>query len=87
MKHFSENYRFRRKSGNDTYSSGWEGHVICVIMTHCVRKSICDTSFKNQLKIYYAIDFHKNSRVIEADFRRKNKNHLRIFKGHFGQIV
>ena len=24
---------------------GGGGHVICIIMTHCVRKSICDNTF------------------------------------------
>ena len=46
LKHFLENYVFCRKSGNDTCSRRWargEGHVVCVIMTHCVQKSICDS--------------------------------------------
>ena len=27
---------FYKKSGNDAYGRGWVGHVICVIMTHCL---------------------------------------------------
>ena len=38
------NYRFCQKSGNDANSKGREGHVFCVIMMQCVRKSICDSS-------------------------------------------
>ena len=26
---------------------GWEGHAICVIMTHCVQKSTCDSTSKS----------------------------------------
>ena len=45
LKHFLENYRFCRKSGNYAYSRWWGmGHVISVILTHCVRKLICDSS-------------------------------------------
>ena len=44
LKHFLENYVFCRKSGNDTCSRRWargKGHVVCVIMTHCIQKLIC----------------------------------------------
>ena len=42
-KMFLENYPFPRKSGNNTNSRGWRGHVLWVIMTQCVRKSISDS--------------------------------------------
>ena len=42
-KHYLENYRFRQKSGIDACSRGVEYHVICFIMTHWVRKSICNS--------------------------------------------
>ena len=59
LKHFLENYRFCRKSGNDAYSKRWRGHVICVNTTHCVRESICDSPLTvknyawNDLKIFH----------------------------------
>ena len=42
----SENYPFCWNSGNDANGREWEegGHLVCVIMTHCIRKSICDLS-------------------------------------------
>ena len=39
---FLEKYQCWRKSRNESYIRGW-GDVICVIMTNCVRKSICDS--------------------------------------------
>ena len=42
QKHFSVNYRFCQKYRNDAYSREWEGHVVCVTVTHGVRKSICN---------------------------------------------
>ena len=53
-KNFLENYVFCQKSGNDTCSRRWargEGHVVCVIMTHCVQKSICDSFLITLLKL------------------------------------
>ena len=58
MKIFLENYRFCRKSGNYTYSRGWVGgHVIYVIMTHCIRKSICDSPLMFNEYVYLLIYF------------------------------
>ena len=38
---FSKNYRFCRKSGNAASNRGrGNGHVVCVIMSQCVQKSI-----------------------------------------------
>ena len=48
---FLENLRFCQKSGNDANKwergEGWVrgrlGHVLCVITTQCILKSICDS--------------------------------------------
>ena len=39
-KHFLGAYQFCQKYRNDENSRGQEGHVICVIMTHFVRKYV-----------------------------------------------
>ena len=36
---------FLVKNMKMTHIVGVESHAICVIMTHCVRKSICDTPY------------------------------------------
>ena len=60
LKQFLENYRFCRKSENDAYSWGCgrrDGHVICVNITHCIRKFICDSlltylyTYQDRIKI------------------------------------
>ena len=35
-----------RNSGNDANGRGWGDHLVCVIITHCVRKSICDSPLR-----------------------------------------
>ena len=40
---FLENYQFCRKFGTNANSRGWGNHVISVITTQCIRKSICDS--------------------------------------------
>ena len=47
---FLENYGFSQKSGNEANSRGRRGHVLCVIMTHYLRKSICDSPVHNPNK-------------------------------------
>ena len=44
-----ENYRFCQNSGNGAYGKRW-GSSCRVIMTQCVRKSICDSPL---IKIFY----------------------------------
>ena len=61
FKFFLENYQFCQKSGNDANSRGREegggavewGHVRCVIMTQCIRKSICDLPLKYHVVKYF----------------------------------
>ena len=52
IKQALENYRFCRNSGTEADADGkrgkggvegWKGHLVCVTMTHCVRKWICDS--------------------------------------------
>ena len=51
LKHFLKNYKFCRKSGNYTYNRGCRGHVIYIIMTHYVRKSICDSPLTEMIEL------------------------------------
>ena len=39
-----------RNSGNDANGRGWGDHLVCVIITHCVRKSICDSPPNGKVK-------------------------------------
>ena len=52
FKFFLENYLFCRKSGNDVNSKGLGLYIISVIMTQCLRKSICDSPLN--------LSFHNN---------------------------
>ena len=48
LKEVLENFRFCRTSGNEAYDRGCWGHLVCIIMTHCVRKSICDSPLSSR---------------------------------------
>ena len=39
---------FTKFFGNDANSRGRRGYVLCVIMTQCVQKSLCDSSLKEE---------------------------------------
>ena len=64
-----------------------EGHVICVIMTHFIQKSICDSSLKIT-EIYsessvdtlaeFAINLNGSSRIVKAESS--------IFQGQFNRL-
>ena len=60
------------------------GHVICAIKTHCVLKSICDPLLNKFTMQLISIRIQE---LLRLTFAEKIKNHLRIFKGHFGRIV
>ena len=72
---FSKIYRFCRKSGNDANNSDRGSHVICVIMTQCVRKSICDsvlTEVHLTFKISRMLSVHALSSCFLLATRRTN---------------
>ena len=73
MKHFLENYQFYQKSGNDAYNKGLGGHVICVIMTHSVRKRICDSPLTRRNIIKTKCGF-KSVRAAGAIIRKELPN-------------
>ena len=45
------NYRFCQNSENDAYGRGWGHHLVCAIVRHWVRKSICDSLLMCRLSI------------------------------------
>ena len=63
---FLENYRFCRKSGNDSNCRGWSGdHILCAMMTQSIQKSLCDSPLiskiifmKRLLYIYISLSAH-----------------------------
>ena len=60
LKHFLENYRFCRKSGNDAYSKRWRCHAICVNMTHDALRTKINmwlTSYGEKLRLKGFNDF------------------------------
>ena len=88
LEHF--NYRFFLKSGNDAYDRGWgEGHVICFIMKHCIRKLICDSHLKGRWwkvlleKIFPMFDFSTGNSVNFGVMKAANltSNHLGCWNG------
>ena len=60
LKQTLENYQFFRSSGKDTYDRGRGGRLVCVIMTHCVGKSICDSLLYKRCKNYLKHFFIEN---------------------------
>ena len=66
LKQFIGNYQFRQKSGNDAYSRGLGGHVICVIMTHRAQKSIYDISLMVPKKKAYTV-FTKSDIILQLN--------------------
>ena len=68
LKQLLENYQFCRKSKNEANGRGWESHAICVIMTHSVKKSICDSPLIEMCGsiCWMSIDFYLSSVVITS---------------------
>ena len=69
LKHFPENHWFCRKSRNDKYSRGGESHVICVIMTYCIRKAICAHPLEQENVYSQKYHFEANRKNIKVPLK------------------